>query len=101
MKVSFRQSGGFGGLILGCELDTEKLPPAEAEEILRLMRESALDNIGTKSSVKGADLMTYEIMVADKGRTTKAAFDDMTMPANVRALVDFLSRRASAVALDK
>jgi hypothetical protein len=101
MKVSYRQSGGFAGLILGCDLDTEKLPPAEAAELLRLVEQAALDKIGAKTSAKGRDLMNYEIVVVDKGHATKATFDDMTIPANVQALVDFLSRRASAVTLDR
>ena len=29
MKIRFRQTGGFGGLVLGCDLDTSTLPPAE------------------------------------------------------------------------
>jgi hypothetical protein len=101
MRLSFRQSGGFAGLILGCDLDTEKLPPAEAAELLRLVEQAALDKIGAKTSAKGRDLMNYEIVVVDKGRTKKATFDDMTIPPNVQPLVDFLSRRASAVTLDK
>lgn len=101
MKISFRQSGGFAGLILGCELDSEKLPRSEAQELARLVQQAALDRVGAKTSSKGRDLVNYEIVVEHDGRTTKASFDDMTIPANVQALMDYLSRRASAMALDK
>jgi hypothetical protein len=97
MKVSFRQSGGFAGLMLGCDLDTESLAAAEAEELLRLVRQAALEN-GTKTSSRGADLTRYEIVLTDNGRTIKVVFDDTTILDNARPLVEFLSRRSRAVA---
>ncbi len=35
MKVTFQQSGGFAGLIRGCILDTDSLPPGDAEALDR------------------------------------------------------------------
>jgi hypothetical protein len=100
MKVRYRQTGGFAGLVLGCELDTEKLPRSEAEELMRLVQRAALDTVGIKKSSRGRDLTNYEMIVQDNGRTTKASFDDMTVPANVQPLLDFLSSRATARPLD-
>jgi hypothetical protein len=100
MKVRYRQSGGFAGLILGADLDSEKLPRGEAEELARLVKQAALDKIGVKQSPRGRDLTNYEIIVEDNGHTTKASFDDMTIPADVQPLLDFLNRRASARPLD-
>lgn len=100
MKVRYRQSGGFAGLSLGADLDSEKLPPGEAKELARLVNRAALDKIGVKKSIRGRDLTSYEIIVEDNGQTTKASFDDMTIPANVQPLLDFLNRRASARPLD-
>jgi hypothetical protein len=99
MKIRFRQTGGFAGLSLGSELDSEKLPAAEAGELERLIRQAALDQVGTKKS-RGADLTNYEMTVEDKGRTTKASFDDMTIPVNAQPLLDFLRSRANARPLD-
>jgi hypothetical protein len=99
MKLSFRHSGGFGGLILGCELDTEKLPPAEAETLVRLVRQASLDTVGVRANPQGRDLVNYEIVVEDDDRSIKASFDDLTMPVSVRALMDFLNRRAGPMAL--
>ena len=100
MKVRYRQSGGFAGLSLGSDLDTANLPTGEAEELERLVKRAALDNVGVQKSSRGRDLTSYEIVVADNGRTTKASFDDMTIPPNVQPLLDFLKRRASAKPLD-
>ncbi len=100
MKLRYRQSGGFAGLSLGLDLDTEKLPPSEASELERLVQQAALDQVGVKKSRGGRDLTSYEMTVEDKGRTTKASFDDMTIPANAQPLLDFLRSRATARPLD-
>lgn len=100
MKVRYRQSGGYAGLVMGCELDTDKLPASEAPELARLVRQAALDKVGVKKSSRGRDLTNHEIIVENNGRTTKASFDDMTIPADVQPLLDFLKSRATARQLD-
>jgi len=100
MKVRYRQSGGYAGLVLGCELDSDKLPRAEAEELARLVKQAVLDKVGVKRSSRGRDLTNYEIIVENNGRTPKASFDDMTIPADVQPLLDFLRSRATARPLD-
>ena len=100
MKVRFRQTGGFGGLVLGCDLDTSTLPPAEAQELTRLVKQANLEKIQTRRSEKARDLQNYEIAVEDDGITVKATFDDMSVDANVEPLLEFLRQRARAVPLD-
>lgn len=99
MKIRFRQTGGFAGLSLGSELDSEQLPATEAGELERLITQAGLDQVGSKKS-RGADLTNYEMTVEDKGRTIKASFDDMTIPADAQPLLDFLKSRATARPLD-
>jgi hypothetical protein len=99
MKIRFRQTGGFGGLVFGCDLNTSTLPPAEAQELTRLIKQADLEKIQTRRSEKGRDLQSYEIAVENE-ITAKASFDDMSVPANLRPLLDFLRQRARAVPLD-
>jgi hypothetical protein len=100
MKIRFRQTGGFGGLVLGCDLDTSTLPPAEAQELTRLIKQTNLEKIQTRRSEKARDLQNYEIAVEGDGITAKASFDDMSVDASVEPLLDFLRQRARAVPLD-
>jgi hypothetical protein len=100
MKVRFRQTGGFGGLVLGCDLDTSTLPPAEARELARLIKQANLEKTQTRRSDKARDLQQYEIAV-DNEITAQASFDDMSVDANVEPLLDFLRERARAVPLDR
>src|SRR5262245_18825200 len=100
MKVRFRQTGGFGGLVLGCDLDTSTLPPAEAQELAHLVKQAALEKIQTRRSEKARDLQNYEIAVDGAELRAKASFDDMSIDANVKPLLEFLRQRARAVPLD-
>ena len=99
MKIRFRQTGGFGGLVLGCDLNTSTLPPAESQELTRLVKQADLEKIQTRRSEKGRDLQSYEITVENE-ITAKVSFDDMSMSANIRPLLNFLRQRARAVPLD-
>ncbi len=101
MKVRFRQTGGFAGLVLGCDLDTSTLPPAEAQELTRLVKQANLEKIQTRRSEKARDLQNYEVAVEGDGITAKATFDDMSVDANVEPLLDFLRQRARAIPLDR
>jgi hypothetical protein len=100
MKVRFRQTGGFGGLVLGCDLDTSTLPPAEAQELTRLIKQANLEKIHAKPSQKARDLQNYEIAVESDEITAKASFDDMNVDSNLEPLLEFLRRRARAIPLD-
>jgi hypothetical protein len=99
MKVRFRQTGGFGGLVLGCDLDTSVLPPAEAQELARLVKQANLEKIRTRRSEKARDLQNYEIAVENEVNV-KASFDDMSVDANVEPLLEFLRQRARGMPLD-
>jgi len=101
MKLKFLKTGGFAGINFGCDLDTEKLSRPEADELLGLVKQAALVKTGSKQSSDARDLMNYEIVVEDEGKKTRVVFDDMTVPARVQALLDFLSRRSKAIPLDK
>jgi hypothetical protein len=100
MKIRFRQTGGFGGLVLGCDLDTSTLPSAEAQELTRLVEQANLNEIKTRRSEKARDLQNYEIAVESEGLTAQKTLDDMSVDANVEPLVEFLRQRARAMPLD-
>jgi hypothetical protein len=85
---------------LGCDLDTSTLPPAEAQELTRLVKQANLEKIQTRRSEKARDLQNYEIAVEGGGLTAKATCDDMSVDANLEPLLDFLRERARAMPLD-
>jgi hypothetical protein len=95
MKVVFRESGGFAGLSLGTELNTDDLPLEEAATLRSLVQQSDLQSPIGETASRARDLRTYEITVEpDEGDPYHVAFDDSNVPRGVRPLVDMLTERA-------
>jgi hypothetical protein len=91
MKVVFRQTGGFAGLVRGAELDTETLPPEEAANLRSLVQQSDLRNLRAgDESDEWRDLREYEISVETGQGVHDVAFDDRNIPAGAAPLLDFL-----------
>src|SRR5262249_6072335 len=65
MIVRFTQSGGYAGLLKGCELDTKSLSPTEAKTLEDLVQASALPASGEFLSKSSRDLRQYEISIED------------------------------------
>lgn len=94
MKIQFRQSGGFAGLELGCELDTATLDASLAKQFEAL---AATDQPASPATT-GADLTRYDIEIL-KGRRRKClTFDDMNLTAEAAPRIELLSQRATPVA---
>ena len=100
MKVRFRQTGGFGGLVLGCDLDTTALSQTDEVRLTRLVEQARLGEIGIRKEERGRDLTSYEVVVEAAGETLHAIVDDMSTSPQIEPLLEFLRSRARAVPLD-
>jgi hypothetical protein len=84
MQLKVRRTGGFAGITRESPvLDTEALPPEEAQELHALVEEAKLDDVPEPVRARGADRFTYELTVGDRRITLPES--EMT-PAR-RALV--------------
>jgi len=92
MKVTFNQSGGFAGLVKGCELDTATLAPDAARELERLIRGSGLSSSVKRLSDTARDLHQYEITIEDSDGKVELLFDDSTVPQSASPLLGFLKK---------
>ena len=86
---------------MGCDLDTNTLPRAEAQELTRLIKQAKLEKAQPKRSDKARDLQNYEIAVESDDVTAKATLDDMSVDSGVEPLLDFLRDRARPMPLDR
>lgn len=99
MKVTFRQSGGYVGLRRGCELDTADMNSNEAGALRSLVERSGVLQTEGGHSSGARDAINYEIIVeTDKGvhRTT---FDDLSVPAQLDSLLEYLKDCAQPLAV--
>ena len=94
MRVRFQQSGGYAGLIRGCEFDTESLPPEEARVLRSLVEKSNIKGNQRFITRDAPDLRTYSITVEKNEESNSISFDDMTVPKDVEELLSFLESRA-------
>lgn len=95
MKVKFRQSGGYAGLIRETdEIDTDAAPEEERKKLRTLVEQSGILQTQGRRSDKGADLQQYEITIQNsQGDIHRVAFDDMTLPERAAPLVEYLMER--------
>ena len=94
-------TGGFAGLVRGCDLDLDALAPTQRAEIDRLIAASGLANTpAAKPQSKGRDLMQYEITIESTAGTIRADLTDLDLDDKVEPLVAFLQTRAGPMPLD-
>ncbi len=100
MKVSFRQSGGFAGLIRGVDLDTTQMDEDAAQELEALV--SASGFVGHKKARTHAarDLVQYEIKIEQDEHVSKCSFDDKTVPPDAQPLIKYLRAQSHPMPLD-
>ena len=97
MKITFRQSGGYAGLLRGCEINTELLSSAEARELKSLVEQSGILEAQSKQSPNLADAFYYLIVIETMEKTHQVSFDDQSLSEEVIPLIDFLQDRSDYI----
>lgn len=97
MKIKFRQSGGYAGLRLGCDLDTKFLSPEAATQLESLVEKSGILQSQSARSENTADQINYEITIETDRGTCQRTFDDLTLPESVLPLLDYLQSHAKRI----
>ena len=92
MKVRFVQSGGFLGLLKGCEIDTSSLTRVQAKTLQQLIEVSGIAGSGVYLSDSGRDLRQYEITLEWGTMGISVTFDDETLPQSARQLIGYLKK---------
>jgi len=95
MKINFKQSGGFTGLVTGCVVEIDTLPVIEQQEI-----QSYLDvcRSGTSEhNSQARDSIQYEITIENQDNTETFLFDDISMPSALQGFIKFLTSRSAPI----
>ncbi len=89
MRVEFRQSGGFAGLVRGCELDSAELPPEAQRALERVVREARA--ISAPRPGRLADALAYELRCVRDGAELRVRFDEVSLSPAQQAVVESLT----------
>jgi emfourin len=94
VRVELRRTGGFTGRPAHVVLDSARMPPAEAAELVRLV--SAIDPglLKPAAIVPGADLMHYDLTVERGTQRWRGTVSDPAIPARLRPLLQFLTNHS-------
>ena len=92
--MQFTQSGGFAGLVKGCDIDTATLSPENAKELEQLVKAAGISGSGELLSRSGRDLQQYEITIEDGTRKASVIVDDQSAPQSVKPLIGYLKKCA-------
>lgn len=94
MKIRFRQSGGYAGLIRGCEVDIESLSPEALKALESLAEKSKIRGMEDYRNPRARDLRIYEIEVEIGKEIKRITFDEMSIPDDLKNLFELLKRKA-------
>ena len=98
MKITFRQSGGFMGVVRGCTVDTSALAGAERTHVEALVQASTLTASFSRQTEGGRDRRQYEITIEYEATHVHVVCDDGCLPEPARPLIAYLAGCARPVA---
>jgi hypothetical protein len=94
LHIEFQRSGGVTGIPLEKTVDTGELPPAEAEELGRLVDRADLESMARRSGGPPGgrpDRFQYDLAVTMGDRRYQVTVHEPDIPDNVKPLIDRLN----------
>ena len=89
-KIRFRQSGGFAGLVRGCDVEFNELDVAFRKALERY----AGSGPTPVAPSKARDQIVYEIEMETDAGVRRLEFDEASVPNDLASLVQTLAQRS-------
>jgi hypothetical protein len=96
MRVYFERSGGFAGINMHIELDTDSLSDDETQTLREHVNEADFGNLPTESTrpTRGADRFQYVVRVeTDEGKVHTVTAIDGAIPPALQPLLGYLQKQ--------
>jgi len=102
MKISYRRTGGFAGMVMTFNLNTENLSPEESKTLREMVATADFFTLPPKitSREPGADRFQYSIMVETEEQQHTVEVGEGGIPENLRPLLNelrFLARSTRSI----
>lgn len=90
MKISYRRTGGFAGMILSYDIDVNTLPPDQAQELETLVSQADFFTLPAEISAEtaGTDQFQYTLTVETGQSQHTVECGDAAMPEKLWPLVN-------------
>ena len=90
MKISYRRTGGFAGMILSYDIDVDTLPPEEVNELETLVSEADFFMLPEeiRAETPGTDQFQYTLTIETDQDQHTVECGDAAMPDNLWPLVN-------------
>ncbi|HBX69208.1 MAG TPA: hypothetical protein DEH25_07455 [Chloroflexi bacterium] len=90
MKISYRRTGGFAGMLISHSFDTDTLPKTDAEELVKLVSAADFFALPSKITATGADQFQYTLTVETAEQQHTLEVGETSAPENLRPLLEKL-----------
>jgi hypothetical protein len=92
MKISYRRTGGFAGMVMSFDINTELLAPEEANELNELVDSAGFFELPPviPSAGQGVDQFQYRLTVETVEQEYTVEVGDGAVPENLWPLLDKL-----------
>ena len=96
MRASLVRTGGFAGVSMSSMVDTDKLPPEDAQRLKQLVESANFFQLPETIAPPKAqpDRFQYRLTVEDDNRSHTVTIAESDLPPSVRPLADFLTQVA-------
>ncbi len=97
MHIDYERSGGFAGLQVSIAIDTDSLPPGEAQELCNLVEDAGFFDLSSAlgDSTAVPDQFVYKVTVEAAGRRRHTIeVTESAVPPDLRPLLERLHRAA-------
>lgn len=94
MKIRFRQTGGFAGLVKSIEIDSDEISTEESEFLQSLVDQSKFFNLSGSVQHVMPDEEQYSITVETMARSRSIRTSKSAAPDDLRPLIGYLVKRA-------
>ncbi len=94
MQIYFERSGGFAGIRFQTSVNTEELPPQQADPLRDMVYNASFFDLPQQLeqvSPRGADRFTYRLTVTDGERTHTIELGDANVPEKLQPLLQQLT----------
>jgi hypothetical protein len=94
MKIKFRQSGGFAGLIKSVEINRDDLSEEESDILNSLVEQSKFFEIPEPTPYAAPDIEQYFISVELEGKTREMHVSRANVPKTLKPLIKHIAKMA-------